>query len=339
MKNITSIRNNYAKLLAAFDSAGVKLNESQKAALDTFIVALESKIDDMKKATVRATRKVVTEHLENQYKEVFERILKHSNEHSKLLSKIQNKAVKINESKRIAHITDQFLNTYVESILPEKTIVDYDRMEKLETLHESLKDLLLVNENAVEEKKQKLQESFKKQKRDYETQIAKLQVKLNESMKNELSLNKKIDNFKAQQLLESKIQDLPDFEARQMRKRFANSTTAEINKNFGKILESIKTEIKEENKAEETSLEEEVNNIIENDDASVKKDNNKKQDVDENDILKGRKHNLHVDEGDKEDVDVDEDEDDVELDDSEKIDESLMAWWCDKLGTIETQGY
>lgn len=63
---------------------------------------------------------------------------------------------------------------YVESVLPEKTIVDYDRMRKLETLHESLKDLLVVDEDAVLAKKKQLSKKFGKAKRDYETKIAKL---------------------------------------------------------------------------------------------------------------------------------------------------------------------
>jgi hypothetical protein len=60
-------------------------------------------------------------------------------------------------------------------------------------------------------------------------------------------------------------------------------------------------------------------------------------------MLKGRVHNGHLNEKDDEKVDeadeeVDED-DDIELSEDEKIDESLMAWWCDKVGTIETRGY
>ena len=113
----------------------------------------------------------------------------------------------------MARKVDNYLSQYVESILPEKTIVDYYRMKKLEQLHESLKDLMLVNEDAVEAKKEQLDESFKKQKRDYETQIAKLQVKLNESMDKELKLANRIDKIKGRELLESKLKDIPDFEA------------------------------------------------------------------------------------------------------------------------------
>lgn len=108
-------------------------------------------------------------------------------------------------------------------------------------------------------------------------------------------LNRKIDSFKAMELLESKTKDLPTYEARKLKKRFADATTTEIEKNFKKVLESVQKEVKEDEKEEETTLESEINNILEADDKQVK----------ENDPLKGRKHNGHVDEGEKE---VDEDD-------------------------------
>jgi hypothetical protein len=169
-----SIRDSYSQLIQAFNESGVKLNESQKASLDTFILALESKMSRQKEATVKATKKIVTEHLEKQYKTVFESIMKHQAENAELAGKIQSKIQSINESKRISHAVDNYLDLYVESILPEKKIVDYDRMQKLETLHESLKDLLVVDEDAVKAKKIQLEESFNKSKKDYETKIAKL---------------------------------------------------------------------------------------------------------------------------------------------------------------------
>ena len=42
--SLKSIRESYSKLLTVFNDAGVKLNESQKADLDTFVLAIESNI-------------------------------------------------------------------------------------------------------------------------------------------------------------------------------------------------------------------------------------------------------------------------------------------------------
>ena len=323
--SLKSIRQNYSKLISAFESAGVKLNESQKSELDTFIVALESKIDNMKKATVKITKKIVTEHLEKEYRKVFESILDNKEKHDMLVSKIQNKVNQINESKKLARKVDNYLSLYVESILPEKTIVDYNRMKKLEQIHESIKDLMLVNEDAVEFKKAQLDESFKKQKRDYETQIAKLQVKLNESMDNQLKLSNRSDKIKGKELLESKLADLPDYEANQIRKRLAEATEIEVKTNFKKVLESVKTEIKEDKKNDETTLEDEINNIINNDNVNEAAEKNIDKASQEKPV-------------EEKCVDCDE-EDDVELKDSEKINESQMRLWCNMVTGIETKGY
>ena len=72
---------------------------------------------------------------------------------------------------------------YVESVLPHKTIVDYHRMQKLEKLHESLKDLLVVDEDAVSAKIKQLEESYKVKQSKCETEVAKARAKLDESMK------------------------------------------------------------------------------------------------------------------------------------------------------------
>ena len=343
--SLKSIRESYSKFLTALNDAGVKLDESQKGNLDSFIIAIESKMTKQKEAAVKATKKIVTEHLEKEYKKVFESIMSHMQENSELAAKVQDKISTIKESKKIADKVSNYLDLYVESVLPKKTILDYDRMQKLESLHESLKDLLVVNEDAVESKKAALQESFNKDKKALETEIAKLQVKLNESMAKTQKLNKKIDNFKAMELLESKTKDLPDYEARQMKKRLAEASTVEIEKTFSKVLESVKEEMKEAELEEESSIEEEVKDIIECDGEDVKENDilkNRKhnahvdeaEDVKENDLLKGRTHNAHVDEA--EDKEVDEAEDDVELDESYVIDSNLMKWFCDKAATINT---
>ena len=343
--SLKSIRESYSKFLTALNDAGVKLDESQKGNLDSFIIAIESKMTKQKEAAVKATKKIVTEHLEKEYKKVFESIMSHMQENSELAAKVQEKISSIKESKKIADKVSNYLDLYVESVLPKKTILDYDRMQKLESLHESLKDLLVVNEDAVESKKAALQESFNKDKKALETEIAKLQVKLNESMAKTQKLNKKIDSFKAMELLESKTKDLPDYEARQMKKRLAEASTVEIEKTFSKVLESVKEEMKEAELEEETSIEEEVKDIIECDGEDVKENDilknrnhnahvDEAEDVKENDLLKGRTHNAHVDEA--EDKEVDEAEDDVELDESYVIDSNLMKWFCDKAATINT---
>ena len=321
MRNLKTIRENYGKLLRAFETAGVTLNESQKADLDTFMLALESNIADKTKATVLATKKLVTEKLEKQYKITFEKLLNHLFENQELAAKIQKKVTKINESKKIAHKVNDYLNLYVESVLPKKAIIDCDKMQKLEALVESMKDLLVVNDDSVEAKKAELTESFANEKKNYETQIAKLRVKLDESMAKTQKLHSKIEKFKAIELLESKTKDLPSREARQIKQMLSESTTEEIEHKFDKALASVQNELAKAEEDRSSALESEIDKIIKDDEA-----------VKEDDLLKGRHHNAHVDEDDEEtDVNGSEEEveesDTEEADEDDKIDESLMALW------------
>jgi len=158
---------------------------------------------------------------------------------------------------------------YVESICPDKLVVDYAKMKKLEQLNESLRDVLLVNDEAVASKKKQLEKNFKNEKSKLESEIAKMQVKLNESMEKAGKLNKKIKEYKASELLESKTKDLPVFEARKIKKHFAESSADEIERNFKKFYESIKKDTDDD--AEKT-LEAEVKSIIDdNDNEDVEK--------------------------------------------------------------------
>lgn len=124
---------------------------------------------------------------------MFESILKHTHENFKTAAKIQDRVTKIKESAKIADKVDNYLETYVESVCPKKVLVDYAKMKKLEQINESLRDVLLANDDAVVEKKAQLEESYKKQKGKLETEVAKMQVKLNESMEKTQQLNKKLN--------------------------------------------------------------------------------------------------------------------------------------------------
>ena len=339
--SLRSIRESYSKLLTAFEKAGVKLTENQKNDVDGFVMAIESTMSKQRESVIRKTKKLVEENLEKKFVDIFNKTFKMMEENHEYASKIQKLSNKITESRKMANEVNEFLDHYIEGVLPKKTIIDYDRMQKLESLHESLKDLLVVNDAEVEAKKTQLDESFKSEKSKCETEVAKLQVKLNESLKKEKALQKKLDSLKSIELLESKTKNLPDFEARAVKKQLAEATAPEIEKKFNKVLESVKAEAKKVAEAkeaeEETTLESEIDKIITDD-----------EDLEENDLLKNKPHNNHLAEGEdeekKEDKVVEEGEEefetmesvkfdeagDVELDEDDVIDAELMKEWCNK---------
>ena len=327
--SLKSIRDSYAKLLNTFNRAGIKLNESQKTDLDGFVLAIESTMSKQRESAIKKTKKVVTEKLEGEFKSLFESILAKVRENNILASKIQDMNTKMVESKKIAENVNKYLELYVESVLPKKTIIDYDRMQKLERLHESLKDMLVVDDKAIADKAKALDESMKTEKSKCETEVAKLTVKLNESMAKSQQLMKKLNQYKAMDLLESKTKDLPSYEARQVKKMLAEATVPEIEAKFDKTLERVRTQVKESTKKMDSTLESEINKIVQEDD-----------DLEENDMLNDRPHNGHKSVKEAEDDDEEfetsetvtlDDEGDVRLDESDVIDQATMKWYCSQV--------
>lgn len=216
--SLKTIRDSYEKLLSTLNEAGIKLDASQKSGLDGFILSLEESVSSQRQKAIRMAKEATEKKMEKEYKEVFESIMKHTQEHFEIASKVQDKITQLNESKKLSSKVTNYLDLYLESVCPKKDIVDYAKMKKLEQINESLRDVLLANDDAVIEKKAKLEESFKKEKGKLETEVAKMQVKLNESMEKSQQLKKKLDKYKALALLESKTKDLPTFEAARVKK-------------------------------------------------------------------------------------------------------------------------
>lgn len=326
---LKSLNQNYTKLLKAFDEVGVKLNESQKESLDTFMIDLEKKINETRDNAIRATKKVVEEKLEKEYKEVVKNLISHQSEVSELAGKVQSEVTKVNESKKLAEQLDNYLDCHLDEVLPKKVIVDYDEMQKLRTLHESLKDMLLVNDSAVEEKVESIKKSMTKETDELKTKVQDLENKLNESMKKELSLNKRLDESKAREMIGEKIKDLPILEAKEMKKRLAGMTSKEVEKNFKTILESVEEEIKDQQiqNEDEKNLEEAITDILEDKTEEKKDDTSDKNGAD---TEEGKETNSE-DAGDDETIDESDEPESVE------ITESQMQSWIDTLKRLTPQ--
>ena len=326
---LKSLNQNYTKLLKAFEEAGVTLNESQKESLDTFMIDLEKKINETRDNAIRATKKVVEERLEKEYKEVVENLISHQSEVSELAGKVQSEVTKVNESKKLAEELDNYLDCYIDEVLPKKVIVDYDEMQKLRTLHESLKDMLLVNDSAVEEKVESIKESMAKETDELKSKVKDLESKLNESMKKEISLNKRLDESKAREMIGEKIKDLPILEAKEMKKRLAGMTSKEVEKNFKTILESVEEEIKDQQiqNEDEKNLEEAITDILEGKSEKKKEDSSDKNGVD---TEEGKETN-------SDEASDDDTTDDGDEPDSVEITESQMQSWIDTLKRLTPQ--
>lgn len=350
--SLKSIRESYSKLLTAFNDAGVKLNESQKSDIDSFVMAIESTMSKQRETAIRQTKQIVEAKLEKEYREVVESLVANINEHSDLAAKIQSKAIALEESQKLGGEVSKYIDECIAKVLPTKTVVDYDKMKRLEKIHESLKSALAMTEETVEAKKAELDESYKAKQSKCETEVAKLQAKLNESLHKNEELTKRLDAVEARELLESKTKDLPAFEARQVKKQLKEAATpAAVNEKFDDTLKQVQKTAQEAEKDQELEIEAEINKIITGDD--VKEDDlldnrphnahvaESEEQVKEDDMLKktphngDAQHNAHNEESEDEVFETMEiirmnESGDVELDESDVIDADLMKQWCNQ---------
>lgn len=275
--SLNSIKKNYTTLLKAFSEAGAKLNESQKASLDNFVMDLEETMNNQRDKTIRATKKLVEEKLEKEYKTVVESIIKHQKENSELAGKLQNKVVELNESNKIAEAVDSYLNEYIDEVLPKKTIVDYTRMQKLEKIHESLKSMLAISESDIDDKATEQKSILESEIQKLNKMIKDKDQEINESKKTFDKISKENSKLKAKEFVSEKVKDLPIMESTKILKKTSGMTLEDVKKNYKTILESVQNEIKEEQEVKEAekNLEEAITDILdEKEAAKASTDNN-----------------------------------------------------------------
>lgn len=296
---LTTIRSSYTNLLKTFEDIGVTITESQKKTLDDFVSEVETS------------------------KKLFESILNKIFENNELAGKIQNKITTIKESEKIADAVDVFLDEHLDNILPKKSLVDYERMERLEKIHESLKDMLIVSESDIQEKVDNDRTIVVNENNNLKTELETLKKQINEQKNIEDSLRKQINESKIKDLIQEKIKDLPITEAEEMKKRLEGKTEEEINKDFIKELEDVQNNIDSEitNNEDEKNLEEALKDII-NDDNETSDNTNSNAKVDGTEINPNKE-------------DTETNENDCECDEQTSngaiVSESVMENWIDTI--------
>lgn len=299
--SLKSIEKNYTNFLQMFKDMGVTLTESQKETLDTFMLDLENTIDKTRDDAIRATKKIVEEKLEKEYKTVIGSIFESQKKIDSYKTMIKDK---INESKTepLINKLDEFLDEHLESVISRKQIVDYTRLQKLEQIQESMKDMLVgkMIEEGTEEK------------------ISKLQKDLNESIQCNIRLMKQIEQ-NSNIISESKDNEEKKDEV-----------------NADAPAPSTTTDVPSEEKAEETpvddgekNLEEAITDILENNEKKDETPSSETTDKAENNSTEANV------EGTEPEAKDNAEDDNNEEDDSELFQESMISW----IGTLEKQQY
>ena len=195
-------------------------------------------------------------------------------------------------------------------------------MQKLEQIHESLKNMLGVEIMNVEGGNKELVENLEKEKTEYSKKIEDLQKKLDESVKENKKVSKNLDNLKAQVLLESKIRNLPEREAKLIKESFKGASSSEINMKFKTVLESVRESVEDQsqiqsNEDEQKNLEDAILEVLNKDQSSdVNTNNDGTEDADVVNTMSETK--------DRQDI-LDESWNDVDA-----ISEDDMKYWISK---------
>ena len=260
------------KLIESFEVSGLTISEDQQKELDAFVEAFDAKIAEAE-AKGKATAKKISlklgeaalEEYDKEVKKVTESLIKaiDANHEAKITTKV-SEALESDKETLVEKI-DDYLKLYIEEILPESLIVDYDRMQRQDKAFKALKETLLITDEVVQAKAAEVSESIG-------SELVEAKTKLNETIEKNMKLNKVIKIKMADELLESKIEDLPSLEATKLRKYFEGSSCEDIEDQFDVVYESIK----EDGPIVEASK---IKQIIEDEDDEPIKENKSTEDI------------------------------------------------------------
>ena len=317
---LKSLKKKYDQLLKVFEEVGVTLSESQKETLDTFMLDFQNKLVETRDAAIKTTKKLVEEKMEKEFKAVFESI---NEKHKKIYEKCTELEVEKSNAVLLEAV-DSYLDSHVAEVLPKKEIVDYGRMQKLEQIQESLKGLLLVNDEAVEKKveevKAGLESKMVGESKELKKELDAAKAKLADNEKASKILESKYENLAKKVLIKEKTKNLPIVESKRVEEKLSKMSYDDIKKNFKTVLESVQEEIQGEKDEiqEEKNLEEAIAAIMEGDDASEKTGDNEDKETENN-----------ADGGD--DVPAQPEASDEEEEGGVQVTESMMQCWIDNL--------
>ena len=251
--SLKAVKNSYTKMLKVFESKGIKLSDEDKQVFEGFI-------DNYEKALKESEKKGFVKgiiHAENKIKPVVESIFKHQTINQQLASKIQTKVSAINESKKIAKKVSNYIEEALDEIAPKIKQLDYAKLNRYETVVESLKNVL-----AVETAEDEFKKAYEEQLKNYFTENAKLKRELKKATVLVENTKKEAAVAKGKALLESKAAALPEQEAKKVKDKLNGLTEAEIEKLFNEACDEAVSEVEDNASLDTNTLEEDVDSII-----------------------------------------------------------------------------
>jgi len=121
----------------------------------------------------------------------------------------------------------EFVEKKINESFPQKMIVNYDRLNKLEELFESMQHTFAVNDETVCEARQAAQEAVQKE-------LDEAKDGLQTQTKKRIAAEQMLESVRAENYLLRKVSSLPVSEQKEMLESFKGASVAQINECFDK---------------------------------------------------------------------------------------------------------
>lgn len=244
----------YAKALKVVNKKLQQMDEEHAEKLREIVEKVkenyEKKLEDMDSDHTEKLQKIV-EHIDKDHTQKVKQIVEaidedHTNKLKTLVESIDNdhssklqKIVEHFESKKIndqmVEAVSDYLDVYLEKVMPEKTLVNEAKLRRLERFHEQVREIAMVNDDFVQTEIREAVEDAASQIKGKEEEIDKLMLE-------KVELSNKIKKFEAKQLLSEKCKDLSPKLLAYVQTRFEDADSEEIEEQFNEAVKAFKIE-------------------------------------------------------------------------------------------------
>lgn len=228
----------------AANEAEVKIQEAEKCGykkgVEATLAETEEIVKEAEKSGYEAGVKVALEEAESlatkydeEVKEAVKELAEAYDQYVELNTAAKIKETEDDVTDKIVESLDSYLNTYIGEVIPESVVIDYDRIQRLEKTFQVLKESLLITDEVVENKVKELNESTG-------VELKKAQDALKKEVQSRIIIESKMNEQEARILLNEKLSDLPAYEKKILKNKFAGCTVRQINESFEDELAKIK---------------------------------------------------------------------------------------------------
>jgi hypothetical protein len=228
------------QFIEKLDKDGV-FSEDQIKEFESFGAIIHKMIEEAEEKGMEKGKEEAEEEAEKDMEEVeesFKRILSKIDEckeaETKLaIMKFKEHAELTVKEEEIVEGLSKYLQEAVAEHLPEQAIIDYAELDRLRTTISGIREAVVVTDTDVQTKVASVIE-------EVETELNEKSTLLNDAIARNIDYKAELESLKAEKVLESKLQDIPEFEQAKIRKHFNESTAEEIDAEFDNVLEQIK---------------------------------------------------------------------------------------------------